>query len=122
LDREAISKIIALVNEKEKVHYTEIAFRLMVSFPTAQRYAVLFSKIFDKFVEYRRGVIYRKQTIGLELLDDRTRTIALQQTIDTLNSKLNFVKTELKNLLENHINHDSIEEIRNRIKKILEEI
>ena len=122
LNREVVGKIISLVNSREEVHYSDLAMELNVSLSTAQRYAMMFSKYFENYVEYKRGKIYRKKMIGINELDDETRIKALQHTLDTLNNKLNFIKNELTKMLSNDFEHHSKEEIREKIKKLLEEI
>ena len=109
--RQVIVKIIELVNASETVHYNDIAVELGVSSSTAQRYAVLFSKMFKDYVEYRRGILIRKQLIGLENLDPESRLIALRTTLETLEEKLEYVEMKLRELLEGRwdsLNKDQI--------------
>jgi len=120
VNKEIISKLIAIVNEKENVHYIELAWRLMVSPSTAQRYAALFSQMFSNYVEYRRGVIHRKQIIGLENLDDGTRVKALQHTLDTLNRKIEDIKRELKRIISDDFDKKTKKEIKEKIESLLE--
>ena len=117
-----MSKIISLVNENSELHYSDIALALNVSLSTAQRYALMFSKYFENYVEYRRGKIYRKKMIGINELDEETRIKALQHTLDTMNKKLAYIKNELNKILENDLNHLSASELRNKIKRLLEAI
>jgi len=122
MNKDIISKLINLVNENEELHYIEIAFNLLVSPSTAQRYAVLFSRMFENYVEYNRGVLRRKKLIGLENLDDETRIKALQRTLDSLRIKLKEVKVELNKIISNDFEHLTKEEIREKIKSLLERI
>jgi len=111
MKRRDIVKIIELVNNNESVHYNDIAVELGVSSSTAQRYAVLFSKMFKDYVEYRRGILIRKQLIGLENLDPESRLIALRTTLETLEEKLGYVEMKLRELLEGRwdsLNKDQI--------------
>jgi len=111
MKRRDIVKIIELVNNNESVHYNDIAVELGVSSSTAQRYAVLFSKMFKDYVEYRRGILIRKQLIGLENLDPESRLIALRTTLETLEEKLEYVEMKLRELLEGRwdsLNKDQI--------------
>jgi len=109
--RQVIVKIIELVNSSESVHYNDIAAELGVSSSTAQRYAVTFSKMFKDYVEYCRGLLIRRQLIGVEHLDPETRIEAQKRTIEALEEKLERVEMKLRELLEgrwNSLNKDQI--------------
>ena len=122
MNREAISKIINLVNSDEEVHYSDIALALNVSLSTAQRYAILFSKRFSNNVEYRRGKLIRKKRIGFDEIDLETRFKAIQQSLVTTQNRLEKAKEKLKKLVENDFNHHTKEELKKKIIAIIREM
>jgi len=122
LSKDISAKIISMIAEKGEVHYSDIAVGLGVSIPTAHRYAIIFSKMYSKNVKYERGRLILTNEFDQYSLDIRTRFKALQNSYQTLLSKVQNAREQLTALLENDFEHLSREELKQKLIKIVQRL
>ena len=120
--REVEALIISLLEQKGKIHYSDIAVELNVSIPTANRYAIFFSKKYHRNVEYAKGYLILKGSFAKSRADLETRFKALQHSYTALSERVTEAKNELIKALENDFEHKSKEELKKILTKIIQKL
>jgi len=120
--REVEAHIISLLEEKGKIHYTDIAVKLNVSIPTANRYAIFFSKKYQRNVDYVKGHLILKGSFDKSKADLETRFKALQLSYQNLSERTAEVKEELIKILENDFEHKDKKELKKILTKIIQRL
>jgi len=120
--REVEAHIISLLEQKGKIHYTDLALALNVAMSTANNYARLFARKYQKNIEYAKGYLILKNPFESSRDNLDTRFKALQVSYQNLSERVAEVKSELIKLLENDFEHEDKKELKKKLIKIIQRL